>query len=106
MQNRTKYSIAVLKLSERCVAIKSSFPKQRCNEKLNQPISVSPQNKALPEEVKHLVEKGVVHKIFAEHTKEEGVGRFVVELINQLDDEFSLYEVFHFAEKNFLTIKN
>ncbi len=73
---------------------------------MNQPISVSPQNKALPKEVKHLVERGVVNKNFAEHTEEEGFGRFVVELLNKLDDENSLYEVFDFAEKNFRTNKN
>ena len=50
--------------------------------------------------MQHLVDRGVVHNIFAEHTKVEGVGRFVVELINKLDDEYSLYEVIHFAEKN------
>ena len=53
-----------------------------------------------------MVERGVVHKIFAERTKEEGIGRFVVELIRKCDDGYSAFEIFHFVANNFEPIES
>ncbi len=72
--------------------------KQSWIPKMKRPVSLSLESESLPKEIKEMVEKGVVHKIFAEQTKEEGIGRFVVELIRKCDDDYTAYEIFHWKK--------
>ena len=39
--------------------------------------------------------------MFAKQTKEEAIGRFVVELNRKSDDDYTAYEIFHFCDYSF-----
>ncbi len=68
-------------------------------EKMQREVSMN--DKKLPETIKRLVNSGIVARVTAESTKEEGIGRFLVEIHQEEGCDYKAYEVIHFHEKHF-----
>ena len=66
---------------------------------------MSLEHRKLPGAIKKLVAKGVVERITTETTKDYGIGRFLVKLRREEDNEYEAYEVFHFVEEHFCEIQ-
>ena len=67
-------------------------------QKMQREVSLS--DKKLPEIIKSLVKGGIVGRIIAESTKEEGIGRFLDEIHQEEGDDYKAYEVLHFHGKH------